>query len=93
MEKASQILTTLFVVGVLVGAAIAWGWLGVLAILVLIGMAIAAIISVTMSDTTQVVSRARSEPLGARDEKVCPYCAESIKAAANKCRYCHSNVG
>ena len=27
-----------------------------------------------------------------RDERVCPYCAETIKAAATRCRFCHSNV-
>lgn len=26
------------------------------------------------------------------DEKVCPYCAEVVKAAAVKCRYCHSDL-
>lgn len=27
-----------------------------------------------------------------RDERVCPFCAETIKAAATKCRYCQSEV-
>ena len=27
-----------------------------------------------------------------RDERVCPYCAETIKAAATKCRFCQSDV-
>jgi Mce-associated membrane protein len=27
-----------------------------------------------------------------RDERVCPYCAETIKAAATRCRYCHSDL-
>jgi hypothetical protein len=36
-----------------------------------------------MSDTTQGL---------APDEKVCPYCAETIKAAAVKCRFCQSDL-
>ena len=27
-----------------------------------------------------------------RDERVCPYCAEHIKASAIRCRYCQSDV-
>jgi hypothetical protein len=27
-----------------------------------------------------------------RDERVCPYCAETIKAAATRCRYCQSDL-
>jgi Mce-associated membrane protein len=27
-----------------------------------------------------------------RDERVCPFCAETIKAAATRCRFCHSDL-
>ena len=27
-----------------------------------------------------------------KDERICPFCAETIKAAATKCRYCQSDL-
>jgi Mce-associated membrane protein len=43
-----------------------------------------------MSETTPP----SAHPSGlAPDEKLCPYCAETIKAAAVKCRFCQSDLG
>ncbi len=27
-----------------------------------------------------------------RDQRLCPYCAEAIKASAIRCRFCHSEI-
>jgi RsiW-degrading membrane proteinase PrsW (M82 family) len=47
---------------------------------------------ISPSSVVHTVPSSMSKTVQSNDEKICPYCAEKVKAAAIKCRHCGSEL-